>query len=248
MYNAVNTRGKHTGAVDKLALMEAMAHKWAQDRNYGEAVLAILRGCDNAADAQVACLEKYFSALPYRREYNEIYRSPTEVVGDPRKGAAGRGLGGDCDDLSIAFAAALNHLSIPVYLEIAADQDGWGFHVRCRVGLPPTHPTSWAIIDPVWRSEREWAMIGRDPRSGALKARFPPTQAPAKPSSAPTTAAPTQPQLQSCPPAPSPRYGMFLMSMILGAVATLLLLPPETPCPPSSSRRRRRRRIPRSRT
>jgi hypothetical protein len=236
MYNAVNTRGRHTGVVDKLALMEAMARKWAQDRDYGEAVLAILRNCGNGADAQIACLEKYFARLPYRREYNEIYRSPTEVVGDPRKGAAGRGAGGDCDDLSIAFAAAALHLSIPMYLEVVADQSGWGFHVRVRVGLPPTNPTSWAVIDPVWRSEREWAMIGKDPKSGALRRHFPQPQ---QPSSAQTTAGPSP--SSPCPKPRSP-YGMYLMCLMVGGVLALMLLPPEAPCPPLTRRQERKLR------
>tara|TARA_Y100000593_G_scaffold7548_1_gene14114 strand:- start:63 stop:806 length:744 start_codon:yes stop_codon:yes gene_type:complete len=237
MYNAVNTRGKHTGVVDKLALMEAMARKWAKDRTYGEAILAILRNCGSAADAQVACLERYFASLPYRREYNEIYRSPLEVVGDPRRGI--RGVGGDCDDLSIAFAAAALHLSIPVYLEIAADQQGWGFHVRVRVGLPPTHPTNWAVIDPVWRSEREWAMIGKDPKSGALKRHF--QQTTQRKSSA-ETAAPTPPPSKSCP---APRYGTWFLLLLMGGLIGFFASPQPPPCPPLT--RKQRRRIARSR-
>ena len=211
-----------------MALMEAMATKWALDRRFGEAVLWILRRCPNGADQQVACLEKYFSKLPYRREVGEIYRSPLAVVGDPKKGKPG--VGGDCDDLSIALAAALIHISIPVRLEVAADQDGWGFHVRVRVGLPPTAPSEWIVVDPVWRSEREWAMADQKTKKA---------QSPRPRSSATATAASTTPQSKSCP---GPRLGVWAFLFGMGVVLGFMISPMPAPCPPTGRRRRRTRR------
>jgi hypothetical protein len=87
-------------------------------------------------------------------------------------GSGGRAAtGGDCDDLVVALLAGLRSLAIPCQAEILCSEDGWGFHIRAVVGLPPLNPQVWSVVDPVWRSEREWTMIDKDPRQNALVKR-----------------------------------------------------------------------------
>ena len=71
----------------------------------------------------------------------------------------------------VATLAGLRSLAIPCQAEILATEDGWGFHIRAVVGLPPLNPKVWSVVDPVWRSEREWTMIDKDPRQNALVKR-----------------------------------------------------------------------------
>ena len=150
-YSEVPTRPRREGVADKLALVEAMADKYAVDRPFAERVLQVVRHADNGADQQVSAWCQFVENLPYRREPHEVFRCPTETVK----------VGGDCDDLVITLLAGLRSLSIPARAEILSSPEGWAFHIRARVGLPPLHPVAWLVVDPVWRSERQWAMIDR---------------------------------------------------------------------------------------
>ena len=154
-------RNQQDGVFDKLALMEAGVDRLVEDRQFGELVDDVVRTAGNAADAQAAKWARYVMSLQYKREYGELYREPMRV-------AAGRG--GDCDDQVVPLVAGIRYLGVPCLVEILADEDGWGFHVRARVGLPPTNPTIWEVIDPVWRSEAQWAMAGRSPSDNAVAA------------------------------------------------------------------------------
>ena len=157
-YVDVPTRGKLVGALDKAILMDAVSESLTGDRDFNELVLSTVAGAGNAADAQAIAWATFVEGLPYRREHMEIYRSWRDVVAH----------GGDCDDLTIVLVGGLLSLGMPAVTEILADSNGWGFHVRARVGLPPHSPTVWAIVDPVWESERQWAMAGRDPNDSLL--------------------------------------------------------------------------------
>lgn len=168
-YVEAPTRDRLTGAVDKMALMESMAEQVADDRQFAELVLEVVSGAGNAADEQAAAWARFCEGLPYRREQGEVYRDCKMVVGIGYK----RPLGGDCDDIVIVFVAGCYTLGIPAKVEILCDEEGWGFHVRARVGLPPHKPVVWQVVDPVWKSEQEWAGAERDPRSSALAAMYP---------------------------------------------------------------------------
>jgi len=159
-YTEIPTRQKAQGTVDKLVAVEAMADIYAHDREFAEFVLHKIAGAGSAADAQAAAWCKYVEGLPYRRE-------PSEVLRDPKQTAV-KGHGGDCDDLVVALLAGLKSLAIPCQAEIFSGEDGWAFHIRGRVGLPPLAPQMWVVVDPVWQSERQWAMANRQAADNAL--------------------------------------------------------------------------------
>lgn len=152
-YAEVLTRGGAAGCVDKLALLQRMARAYVLDREFHEAVLAKVAGAGNAADAQARRWCSYVESLEYRRDpvYAEVFRDPKVTM---RVG------GGDCDDLTLLTLAGLECLAIPCQPEALCDEDGWAFHVRVLVGLPPLGPRTWCVVDPVWRSERQWALAG----------------------------------------------------------------------------------------
>lgn len=156
-YAEVRTRHKDDGALDKAILMSEIADSMVEDREFSEFVMRTVAKAGNAADEQVMEWAKFCESLPYRRESGEVYRSWRECVGKD----TGVPAGGDCDDLTILLVAGCRSLGLQSMVEILKDEEGWGFHVRGRVGLPPHRPTYWAIVDPVWRSEREWAMDGK---------------------------------------------------------------------------------------
>ena len=166
-YAEIPTRKRLDGAVDKAVLVESMAADVAHDREFAEFVMRTVSKAGSAADAQAACWCEYVESLPYRREQDEVLRDPRETVGSGGRTAAG----GDCDDLVLAVLAGLRSLAIPCQAEILATEEGGGFHIRARGGMPPLNPVVWSVVDPVWRSEREWAMAERDPRQNALVQR-----------------------------------------------------------------------------
>lgn len=153
-YADVPTRLKEEGALDKAVVMSAIADSLTEDRDFNELVIRTVAKAGNAADEQAQVWAEYCEQLPYRRENGEVYRAWKEVVGFD----TGTPTGGDCDDLTILLVAGLRSLGMQAVVELLTDEEGWGFHVRARVGLPPHAPTYWAVLDPVWRSEREWAM------------------------------------------------------------------------------------------
>ncbi len=183
-YAEVPTRKALDGTIDKLALVESMASDTAHDREFAEFVLQKVAKVGSSADEQAACWCQYVESLPYRRERAEVLRDPRLVVGSGGRIAAG----GDCDDMVVAVLAGLRSLAIPCQAEIVATEDGWGFHIRALVGLPPLRPTVWTVVDPVWKSEREWTMIDKPAKQSALMAHSPwlsgpvPAQAPSMPS------------------------------------------------------------------
>lgn len=157
-YANAPTRARTQGAEDKAALMEAMAAKYADDRDFSEFVMSKLADTGDGADKLVEAWAEFCESLPYRREPGEVYRDPMRVVQS----------GGDCDDLTIVFVAGCLAVGVPAKVEILTNEEGWGFHVRARVGLPPHAPEVWAVVDPVWRSEKQWAMANRDPTETSL--------------------------------------------------------------------------------
>tara|TARA_R110000824_G_scaffold145914_3_gene314420 strand:- start:2054 stop:2614 length:561 start_codon:yes stop_codon:yes gene_type:complete len=163
-YTEAPTRLRKTGAADKIALMEAMAEESADSLPFAEFVLYTVRTVGNDADEQIACWARFCEGLPYRREQNEVYRSVAETVGL----GSDRPLGGDCDDIVIVFVAGCLSLGLPAKVQILCDQDGWGFHVRALVGMPPYKPTHWVVVDPVWESEKQWAMKDKPAHLSAL--------------------------------------------------------------------------------
>lgn len=174
-YADVPTRDKDEGALDKAILMTEVADSLSMDRDFNEFVLRKIAGAGNPADQQVAAWCAYVESLPYRRENGEVYRAWKEIVGYD----TGVPTGGDCDDLTILLVGGIRSLGVQSVVEILKDQQGWGFHVRARVGMPPHNPTQWVIVDPVWQSEREWAMVDQAPGQSALDARLrqhPPVQ------------------------------------------------------------------------
>ena len=162
-YAEVPTRPSWEGTADKIALCEAMATRYSSNRAFAEKVLQVVAQAGNAADQQAACWAAYIESLPYRREPGEVLREPLQTVGLSERGA-----GGDCDDLVVALMAGMRALAIPCYAEVLVNPDGRAFHIRARVGLPPLNPQTWAVVDPVWRSEAEWSMAGRPPGSNQL--------------------------------------------------------------------------------
>lgn len=159
-YAEVPTRRALEGTIDKLALVESMALDVAHDRSFAEFVLGVVSKAGSGADEQAAAWCKYVEGLPYRREDGEVLRDPRLTVGAPVPGKTQSvGTGGDCDDLVLAVLAGLKSLAIPCQAEIICTEEGWGFHIRAIVGLPPLRPTVWCVVDPVWQSERQWAMV-----------------------------------------------------------------------------------------
>jgi hypothetical protein len=134
-----------------------VADSLTEDRDFNELVSRTVAKAGNAADEQVQAWSEYVEKLPYRRENGEVYRAWKEIVGFD----TGVPTGGDCDDLTILLVAGLRSLGLQSVVELLTDEEGWGFHVRARVGLPPHAPTYWAVLDPVWQSEREWSMAGK---------------------------------------------------------------------------------------
>jgi transglutaminase-like putative cysteine protease len=163
-YNEVPTRAKREGVVDKLVLVESIADAYAHDRDFAEFVLRKVSSAGSGADAQARAWYEFVESIPYRREPSEVLRDPKATVGL----TGGKPAGGDCDDLVLALIAGLKSLAIPVQAEILSDSDGWGFHIRARVGLPPLKPQVWVVMDPVWQSERQWAMADRNPVDNAV--------------------------------------------------------------------------------
>ena len=154
-YSLSATRNGEDGILDKIALIDAMAWKYAADRRLQTAVLRAVKAAGNGADEQVAAWERYLESLPYRRELDEILRDPLESLE----------VGGDCDDLALLALAGLRALAIPCEAEVISDSEGNGFHIRVLAGLPPLNPEVAVVIDPVYRSEPQWAMKGKNPIS-----------------------------------------------------------------------------------
>jgi len=164
-YTSAPTRTGMAGVKDKLALISAMADKYAHNRDFSERVLHIIRGAGNGADHQVGAWERFVESLPYRRERGEVLRNPIATAFGVKDGKiGGGGVGGDCDDLVIVALAGLRSIGLQAVPQIIARENGDGFHVRALVALPPINPTHWRIIDPVWKSERQWAMVSKKPK------------------------------------------------------------------------------------
>ena len=148
-YTEVMTRDALAGCIDKLALIDSLAWKYATDAEFAQSVLARIGSSGSAADEQAAAWCTFVGSLPYRREPVEVFRDPKETMK----------FGGDCDDLTLLCVAGRHCLAIPALPEALCDEQGWAFHVRVLVGLPPTNPTVWSVVDPVWESERSWVMM-----------------------------------------------------------------------------------------
>jgi len=161
-YALTPTREGLAGILDKKALIEATAEEYSVNRELQDLVLRAVSGAGNAADEQLWAWERFLESLPYRREPGEIIRQPT---------ATGSGLGGDCDDLTTLALAGCLALGIPCEAEVVADSSMNGFHVRAIAGLPPLNPEFTVVIDPVHRSEPEWAMANRDLHSASERFR-----------------------------------------------------------------------------
>ena len=148
-YSEAPTRSGRKGVLDKLVLIDALSDRFSEDRGLHERVLRIVSRAPSDADEQVWAWEKYVDSLPYRRDpAEEVFRDPRQTID----------VGGDCDDMVLLFMSGVKALGIPVLPEIVADDEGHGFHIRARVGLPPVHPQAWVIVDPVYKSEGRWAM------------------------------------------------------------------------------------------
>jgi hypothetical protein len=138
---------KHATAT-KVALANAMAAEYATKRSFQELLLRKLKNTPSAADEQVLAIEKILDRLPYRREPVEMLRNPEESID----------VGGDCDDLATLAVACLTAVAIPSEVQAVEDSEFGGFHLRAVCYLPPTSPEYQIVIDPVFRSEREWTM------------------------------------------------------------------------------------------
>ena len=173
-YVDVPTRTGMAGAIDKAVLISAIADGMAQDCEFDDFVrrtTAKYSGNDASDQATAWC--NYCETLRYVREDGEAFRSWRSVVGLPSEDfpvPTAATAGGDCDDLTIILVAGLRTMAIPAMPEILCDEFGDGFHVRARVpkrlnvriGLPAYSPSEWAVKDPVWESERQWAMADVD--------------------------------------------------------------------------------------
>jgi hypothetical protein len=158
-YSEAPTRLGRQGVLDKLVLIDALSDRFSEDRELHERVLRIISHTPSDADEQVWAWEKYVDSLPYRRDpAHEVFRDPRQTID----------VGGDCDDMVLLFMSGVKALGIPVLPEIVADEDGHGFHIRARVGLPPLAPEAWVIVDPVYKSEGQWAMK----HSGTLGSKY----------------------------------------------------------------------------
>lgn len=158
-YSETPTRDGHEGALDKLVLVNTLADEYSEDRGLHEEILRKISHAPSGADEQVWAWETFVNGLPYRRESQEIFRDPRQTIK----------VGGDCDDLVLLFLTGCKVLAIPCVPEIMATEDGEGFHIRARVGLPPLAPTEWVVVDPVYRSEPQWAMHNTTDGSAYLR-------------------------------------------------------------------------------
>lgn len=141
-------------AIDKWRLVQAMAVSYGTESpELQQLVRSKIAGAPSAADAQVLAWEAFCMSLPYRREAGELLASPLDTAKH----------GGDCDDLVLLFLAGCVSLGIPCEPEMVCDTEGWPFHIRAKVGLPPMSPTHSYYVDPVCWSEREWSMGGKKP-------------------------------------------------------------------------------------
>lgn len=162
------------GATDKARLLEQLAWDAARsDDRMRRGALALTRPAGNDAGKAIDLIEQFAERLPYRREPGEIFESAREVLA---------GAGGDCDGLTGAVLALLYSLGWTpgsARAEVFVGDDGVGYHVRARVGLPIHSPprdwTQWRVVDPVWRSEREWGLSGA-PTPSVTLAPAPPSQ------------------------------------------------------------------------
>lgn len=181
-YAEVMTRQRWDGAIDKLALLQHLASKQVQDKDFCDKVLAVVASAGNSAAAQASAWCTYVEGLRYRRDplMVEVFRDPLVVMAEG---------GGDCDDLTLLCLAGLYSLAIPCMPEALCDEEGWAFHVRVLVGLPPLRPETWTVVDPVWSSERQWAMADLPPSSLPLGRDGLPMQGPSSTSSSTTRAA-----------------------------------------------------------
>lgn len=158
-YSLSATREGVEGILDKQALIEAMADKYSANKKLQDIVLKAVRNAGNGADEQLYAWERFLESLKYRREPGEILRNPIECAT----------LGGDCDDLTLLAMAGCKALGIPCMSEVVADSNLDGFHIRCVAALPPLNPKFSVVIDPVHRSEPEWAMAQKDLVSASQK-------------------------------------------------------------------------------
>ena len=178
-YGAYYSRNGLDGTVDKMVLIEEMGRKFGHDRRLQEFILRKFKKVGSAADAQVGAIVKWLESLPYRREPAEILRSPIST------GVEGNG--GDCDDFVVLAIATATALGLPSKAQVN------GFHIRALVGLPPLRPSLWVVVDPVYRSEPQWAMAKRDLSS--VLAEFPTVPAQALHGTVSTLSPPTTPWL-----------------------------------------------------
>jgi len=153
VYAVVPTREGIEGVKDKAAIINAIAKRVAEyDRAFINKVREIVAPVGNSSARQAICWANHCKALPYHREFGEVFAHPRETLAN----------GGDCDDLAILALAGFHALAIPSCPDIVT-KNGEGIHVRVRVGLPPTNPpadiTEWFVFDPVVDSERQWALM-----------------------------------------------------------------------------------------
>lgn len=154
-------------AIDKLALVAAMAMRSGQeDVELQRLVRQAIATAPSDAEAQMLAWEKFCMALPYRREAGEFLESPIQTAKT----------GGDCDDLVILFLAGCVSLGLPCEPELVCDQQGYPFHIRALVHLPPLAPTHSVVVDPVCWSERQWSMAGKQPSAEGRAVRIAPQQ------------------------------------------------------------------------
>jgi len=150
-------------AIDKLALVCAKAMRAGQeDVELQRLVRQKIAGAPSDAEAQVLAWEKFCMSLPYRRESGEFLEAPIQTAKS----------GGDCDDLVLLFLAGCVSLGIPCEPELVCDQQGYPFHIRALVHLPPLNPTHTIPVDPVCWSEREWSMSGKQPSADGRAVRI----------------------------------------------------------------------------
>jgi len=143
-------------ALDKWRLVQAMAVSYGTESpELQQLVRREIASAPSAADKQVEVWECFCMDLPYRREAGEFLANPLHTAKH----------GGDCDDLVLLFLAGCVSLGIPCEPEMVCDTEGWPFHIRAKVGLPPLNPTHTYYVDPVCWSEREWSMSGKTPET-----------------------------------------------------------------------------------
>ena len=154
-----HTRQGMAGNLDKLAIIDAMATKAAtQDAEFCKLVHKAITHASSRADHQVREWCKFVESRPYRREAGERFVEPKHTYHH----------GGDCDDLVILLVAGCRSLGIPAKPEVFARDDGHGYHIRARIGLPAHAPKVWLVADPVWKSEGEWLMRKTPPAKWEL--------------------------------------------------------------------------------